>query len=189
MASSLNSAKYLKYLSKYGESEIIIGLNSLSTDEQKVLLDISGKLYKSVSQIESVALESKSKVKKLKTISKKDLCKEVMMKIEGRLSDYEGSDKVDKWIMDFEVGLNNIMTLSVLNRLFKSIANFFNRACMWERSSFLCIQNVDAFTTTLNTRISGADSEVNCARVWMSVITQQTGILSFLASQMRTREL
>jgi len=106
MASSLNSAKYLKYLSKYGESEIIIGLNSLSTDEQKALLDISGKLYKSVSQIESVAFESKSKVKKLKTISKKDLCKEVMMKIEGRLSDYEGSNKVDKWIIDFEVGLN-----------------------------------------------------------------------------------
>ena len=117
--SSLNSAKYLKILSRYGEAELLSGLTLLKDDDQSQLAVITQKLHKAMGEIDSASISSKPKTKKRKIVTKQDLLEELLKKAEVALTQYEQTHcKKDVWRIDFEVGVDysNLDFEDILNK-------------------------------------------------------------------------
>ena len=102
--SSLQSAKFLKHIASYSEGEILTAVSVMSSKEQKTLLKMTEDLVNSLEQVDTTPV--KKKAKKNKRASNKEIFAGVVEKIEIKLNQYEMSDRVDEWKINFAVGVN-----------------------------------------------------------------------------------
>ena len=101
--SSLTSAKHLKCLASYTESEILAGVSLMSEDDREAIHGISQRLVNSLESVDRTRIKV-IRIKR-KRATNQELLVEVLLKINQNLASYEKSDKVDKWIIHFEVGV------------------------------------------------------------------------------------
>jgi hypothetical protein len=102
--SSLQSAKFLKHIASYSEGEILTVVSSMGKNEQKTLHKMTEYLVDSLDQVDTTPV--KKKAKKNKRASNKEIFAGVVEKIETKLTEYETSDRVDEWTINFAVGVN-----------------------------------------------------------------------------------
>jgi len=102
-ASSLVSAKHLKCLTKYDESELLVGISTLSKMGQETIKNVSQKLVSAMKTVNTTRV--KVALKNRKRISKHELLSEALLKIESALSEYESRDQEEQWTIHFEVGV------------------------------------------------------------------------------------
>ena len=95
------SAKCLKHLSNFSESEILAGVLKLSKDEQDLVDKISKKLVKKLDTVDTTKI--KKMPKKKTQASPREIFIEALVRIQYALSEYERSEAVDEWTIDFEI--------------------------------------------------------------------------------------
>jgi hypothetical protein len=98
------TAKHLRHLSKFTESEILEGVSKLNKNEQEYMDKLSKKLFKKMQTVDTTKLKQPDKKKRKASIN--EIFIEVLATIEQSLTDYEKSETIDEWIIDFEVGID-----------------------------------------------------------------------------------
>src|SRR5579863_3659551 len=98
------TAKHLRHLSKFSESEILEGVSKLTKNDQEHMDKLSKKLVKKMQTVDTTKVKQPDKKKHKVSIN--EIFIEVLAMIEQSLTDYEKSETVDEWIIDFEVGVD-----------------------------------------------------------------------------------
>lgn len=102
--SSLIAAKHLKQLTSYSEGELLAGLTSMTQEEQDGIKRFTEKLVDRMETIDTTKFKKRSTQKKRAT--NKEIFSEMLHRIKEKISVYESSDQVDRWTINFSVGLN-----------------------------------------------------------------------------------
>jgi hypothetical protein len=102
--SSLSAAKNIKCLAGFTEAEILTGILQMEQDDQTTISKVTQKLIQNMKTIDTTKV-SVGKKRKL-IASPEEMLPEVLIRINKALDEYERSDKIDKIVIDFEVGVN-----------------------------------------------------------------------------------
>ena len=151
MASPSAIAKYIKSAGTYSEGELSDTIGNLSKVDREWLHKIVRKIHGDLRSTNLERVDGKQKERKTAAsgAEKFDL---MVLKIKQRLDAYEGSETVDKWHLNFEIGLNFEEFRSI-----KSLVEFHQRlvtaGCGLERTKLLAIAGKVLFSQLINQTI------------------------------------
>ena len=132
---SLQSAKCLKVLSKYTESEILTGIHSLSKVDQRNILRISTEINKKLVSVDiSNPVVKKTVIKKRAT--KDQILREVIQQVISKVTEYRNTDNIDIWEINFEVGELDYENLS-MNEIITKHSNLMKSSENLEKCKLL----------------------------------------------------
>jgi hypothetical protein len=102
--SSLSAAKNIICIATCSEGAILAAISLMQEEEQTMMAEATQKIIKNMKTINTtpVSLGKKRKV----TANQEEKCSAALIKMKKALDEYEGSDKIDRIVIDFEVGVN-----------------------------------------------------------------------------------
>jgi len=115
--STLKSAKHLKGPTKYAESELLVGLESLSkVDQDTNIHSISQRLIAAMKSVDTTRV--KVMLKNRLRATKHELFSKALIRIQTALTEYETKDQEEEWTIHFEVGVQyDDLTIDEIFRL------------------------------------------------------------------------